>query len=385
MSAVQSNPAQGSAGVTLFLCGDVMPGRGIDQLLRHPSPPELREPYIEDARDYVALAEARHGPIARPVGPEYPWGVALEVLAQEASQARVINLETAITTSDRFWPDKGINYRLHPANVDVLTCARIDACALANNHLLDFDRTGLSGTLDALDEAGIRHAGAGIDPAHARAPACVPLPGGGRLLLFSMGVTSSGIPEAWTARPGTPGVDLLPDLGPGTAADVVARVEAARAPGDLAIASIHWGSNWGHAIPSEHVDFAHRLIDGGVDLVHGHSSHHPRAIECYRERLVLYGCGDFINDYEGIRGHEAYRDELRVMYLPTLSARDGRVQRLRLVVLETWRLSLRRAAPAAVRWLGEVLAKASRPFATRIVVTPAGELELDLRSASTDG
>ena len=39
---------------------------------------------------------------------------------------------------------------------------------------------------------------------------------------------------------------------------------------------------------------------GGIDVVHGHSSHHPRPIEVYQRRLILYGCGDFIDDYEGI-------------------------------------------------------------------------------------
>ena len=55
----------------------------------------------------------------------------------------------------------------------------------------------------------------------------------------------------------------------------------------------------------DQVRFAHRLIDGGVDLVHGHSSHHPRPIEVFRGKLVLYGCGDCINDYEGISGHQS--------------------------------------------------------------------------------
>ncbi len=61
----------------LFLCGDVMPGRGIDQILPTPSSPELYEPYVRDARDYVALAETRSGAIARPVHHAYIWGDAL--------------------------------------------------------------------------------------------------------------------------------------------------------------------------------------------------------------------------------------------------------------------------------------------------------------------
>ena len=52
------------------------------------------------------------------------------------------------------------------------------------------------------------------------------------------------------------------------------------------------------------VDSGNALIEeAGVPVVHGHSSHHPKAIEVYEGRLILYGCGDFLNDYEGIAGY----------------------------------------------------------------------------------
>ena len=73
------------------------------------------------------------------------------------------------------------------------------------------------------------------------------------------------------------------------------------------------------------------IDEAGVDIVHGHSSHHPKAIEVYRERPILYGCGDFLNDYEGIEGHEAFRGELGLMYFPTLDASTGRLRALELV------------------------------------------------------
>jgi poly-gamma-glutamate capsule biosynthesis protein CapA/YwtB (metallophosphatase superfamily) len=95
---------------TLFLCGDVMTGRGIDQILPHPCPPGIQEPYVRDARDYVALAEDANGSISRPVSPAYIWGDALEELERFVPDARIINLETSVTTSDDFWPGKGIHY-----------------------------------------------------------------------------------------------------------------------------------------------------------------------------------------------------------------------------------------------------------------------------------
>ena len=79
--------------------------------------------------------------------------------------------------------------------------------------------------------------------------------------------------------------------------------------------SVHWGGNWGYDVPRDQRRFAHRLLDGGVHLVHGHSSHHPRPVEVHDGKAVLYGCGDLVNDYEGIDGFEEYRGELRLVYL----------------------------------------------------------------------
>ena len=96
----------------LFLCGDVMTGRGIDQVLPHPSPPRIYEPVVRDARMYVALAEDVNGPVPRAVEPSYIWGDALDELKHVAPAARIVNLETSVTCSEEAWP-KGINYRMH--------------------------------------------------------------------------------------------------------------------------------------------------------------------------------------------------------------------------------------------------------------------------------
>ncbi|HEX9877896.1 MAG TPA: CapA family protein, partial [Gammaproteobacteria bacterium] len=148
--------------VTLMLCGDVMLGRGIDQILPHPSSPVLYEGYVRSALDYVALAERTNGPIPRAVPFSYVWGDALDELDRRKPDLRIINLETAVTRSDR--PElKGINYRMNPANLPCVGAAGIDCCVLANNHVLDWGREGLLETLDAVKQAGIKTAGAGRD------------------------------------------------------------------------------------------------------------------------------------------------------------------------------------------------------------------------------
>lgn len=360
--------------ITLFLCGDVMLGRGIDQVLPHPGDPTLWESYIRDARDYVELAERVNGPIPRPVGVDWPWGDTLQVLDAAAPDARIINLETAITRSDDVATGKGVHYRMEPDNLPSLTVARPDVCVLANNHVLDFGRSGLADTLDALADAGLPVAGAGRDVVAAGAPAAVPVRGDGRVLVFAVGAATAGIPEQWAATDRRPGVAFVGVPSDASASEVVARVQQHRQPADVVVVSIHWGSNWGYEVPHGQVEFAHALVDGGVDVVHGHSSHHPRPMEVYRDRLILYGCGDFINDYEGITGHEAYRDDLRLSFLASMSRGTGALVELRMVPLQARRLRLDRASSTDAGWLQHTLDRISRPFGSRVHLEPNGDL-----------
>ncbi len=361
----------------LFLCGDVMTGRGIDQALPHSVDPILYEPYVRDAREYIALAEKAHGAIPRTLTFDYIWGDALEELDRAKLDFRIVNLETAITSAETPWPDKAIHYRMHPENIDCLSAARIDACALANNHVLDWGHDGLSETLQTLDAAGIAHCGAGNDAQEAMQPAMLDRGAKGRLLLYSFGSTSSGIPQEWKATYISPGVNLLDDLSEATAARVCDQMRAHQKPGDLIVASIHWGSNWGYNIPREQIAFAHRLVEGGVAVVYGHSSHHVKAIEVFRGRLILYGCGDFITDYEGISGYEMFRDDLALIYLVELDLDSGELMTARLVPMQVRRFQLQRASAGDAKWLCNLLNELGKPFATQAQLREDGSLTLD--------
>ena len=343
---------QTQASITLMLTGDVMTARGIDQVLCHPGDPTLYESCVHDARDYVRLAEAVSGPIPAPVPADYIWGEALAEMARVAPDLRIVNRETAVTAASHAWPGKGIHYRMHPANVDCLTAARIDCCGLANNHVLDWGREGLEETLRVLRQAGLHTAGAGSDGDEAWAPAALPLAGGRRLLVFACGTGSSGIPADWSAAPRRPGVALLPDLSDATARLLAGDVARRRMPGDLVLISIHWGGNWGLDVPPLHRDFAHSLIDlGAADIVHGHSSHHPMPIEVYRGKLILYGCGDLINDYEGIGAHGSLRSDVGCLYFATLALAGGQLQQLDIAPFQLKRFRLTQADSSARRRL----------------------------------
>jgi len=360
----------------LFLCGDVMTGRGIDQALPHPVDPVLYESYVRDAREYVDLAEKANGPIQRPVSFDYVWGDALQELEQARVDARIINLETSITSAENHWPGKVIHYRMDPQNIPCLSAVRISACALANNHMLDWGYAGLSETLHTLDATGIAHSGAGNNADDAASPAVLDVPGKGRVLLFSFGSTTSGIPREWRATISRAGVNLLDDLLEATANRIASQMRQHQRPGDLLIASIHWDSNWGYEIPREQIAFAHRLIEEGVAIVHGHSSHHVKAVEVFKSRLILYGCGDFLTDYEGISGYEEFRGDLALMYLIDLDARCGELTSARLVPMRMRRFRLEHVLATDTAWLCDRLNSLGKPFGTETRLTENNSMSL---------
>lgn len=375
-----------SEEIRLLLCGDVMLGRGIDQILPHPGDPLLPASLRKgrDARLYVALAELMHGPLPQHRDAAYVWGDALDIFAACRADARIINLETAVTAAGVPWPGKPVHYRMHPRNVDVLTRGGIDLCALANNHTLDYGPEGLADTVEALRRAGIAAAGAGHDRQAAAAPAVFELPGKGRTVMVSLAMRSSGVPTDWGATAERPGINLV-GVNDEWVEILRRQLAGLKRAGDLLVVSIHWGDNYFYCFEEQHRRFARRLIDeAGVDLIHGHSSHHVRGIEVYRGRPILYGCGDLINDYEGSLKRPRrlpLAPELGLVYLTRFAAGEGHLLGLEMFPTRVRRLQVRRAdgpdtARLAALMNGECQALGSR------VVEEKGTLKLVWEAAT---
>jgi len=360
--------------VRLFLCGDVMTGRGIDQVLAHPCDPRLHEDYVTSAKDYVSLAEQANGPIPRHAEPAYIWGAALDELDRMRPDARIINLETAISRSEDY-ARKGINYRMSPENADCLSAAGIDCCVLANNHVLDWGQSGLLQTLAALEHLKIKAAGAGRKAAEAAAPAVLATKA--RVLVFSFGTVTSGIPRSWAATPDNPGVNLLTRLSEADALRTAEHILSMKRPDDLIVVSVHWGSNWCYKIPAEQQLFARTLIDrANVSIVHGHSSHHAKAIEVYHNRLIIYGCGDFLNDYEGIRGYEEFRSDLALMYFADIEPATGNLAALEIIPLQIRNFRLDHPSRQDIEWMQQTLQRECLRLGASIMLDPGGRLVL---------
>ena len=299
---------------TIFCCGDVMIGRGIDQILKYKSDSKLYESYLSDAKDYVPDVMKLYTKNNKYVSDTYVWGNLLKEILFVNSDLKLINLETSITDSNDALKGKPVLYKMHPKNINVITSAHIDYCNMANNHVLDWGVKGLIDTVNTLNNAHIGFGGIGLNLEEAMRPTITYI-NGSRILIFSFGDVDSGIPNNWKASASKPGVNVISSLD--DVDGVVNHINKYYNDGDFIIVSIHWGSNWGYEIESYHVSFAHKLIDNAhVNIIHGHSSHHFKRIEMYKNGIILYGCGDLINDYEIIDDtwHKQYMPEISLAY-----------------------------------------------------------------------
>jgi len=266
---------------------------------------------------------------------------------------------------------------MNPENIPCIMAARIDCCTLANNHMLDWGYPGLAETLETLKRVNVKSAGAGRDVKDAESPTAMEVKGKGRLIVFSFGTETSGIPLSWAASEDRPGVNLLKDFSNETVQYIKEKVREVKGQGDIIVASIHWGGNWGYEVPPEQREFAHKLVDdAGIDVIHGHSSHHVKGLEVYRDRLVIYGCGDFMNDYEGIGGYEFFRSDLALMYFAGLDPSTGKLVYLRMTPTQTKRFRVSRTSGAEGQWLRDLLNREGKKFGTRVKLNSDNTLTL---------
>ncbi|MGH7230340.1 MAG: CapA family protein [Nitrospiraceae bacterium] len=223
------------------------------------------------------------------------WGDVLPVLL--AADRRLINLECVIGTRGRPWQPttKAFHFRASPRAIEVLRAARIDCVTLANNHILDYGEEALLECLTLLDQAGIRHAGAGLHLDDALAFALLEWPEA-RVAVIAL----TDNEPAWEATETKPGVNYIAYDARGLAAPYRARltevITKARGQAEFVIISAHVGPNWGQPSPAMRA-LAHELLDLGADLFWGHSNHTPQGIEIYKQKAILYSTGDFIDDY----------------------------------------------------------------------------------------
>ncbi|CAF1359148.1 unnamed protein product [Rotaria sp. Silwood1] len=320
--------------IIINLAGDVMIGRLIDQLLPtsvyNPEEASIVRPFRLSRRSYFPYLQEDKYNYAT------VWGNTIPLW--KMGNLNIINLETTVTTHDKLWPGKVFNYRTHPANIACLTIANIHHVSLANNHTLDFEIKGLEETCESLDKSGISYVGAGKTREHALGPVFIDVPitvspiveklkpisinsaapRSSTSLRIGL-LSASDHPSDWSS---VPSFHLLTyyDL-PLLYTQLEPLITNARLNSDFVIFSVHWGPNY-QWIPDKKIqELAHWMIHQGVDLIHGHSSHHLQGIEIVQRQngthgLIIYGCGDFVDDYAI---DQEYRNDLGALFQLHLS------------------------------------------------------------------
>jgi hypothetical protein len=110
--------------------------------------------------------------------------------------------------------------------------------------------------------------------------------------------SASDHPTDWAAIPTFHLIDYSPSTKARLRSLLTSNQPRSRRSPSLRIFSVHWGPNYAWRPSAEIRSMAHFLVDEcGVDIVHGHSAHHVQGVERYRGRLIIYGCGDFVDDY----------------------------------------------------------------------------------------
>jgi hypothetical protein len=269
----------GAQEITLALAGDIMLGRGVNEMISNN-------------------------------GPLYPWGDLIPLV--QTADLFLINLECVIAESgEPFLPPRVFYFRAHPKAIEVLTKAGVDYVTLSNNHAMDFQGPALLETIQHLDEHGITHAGAGKNLDDASRFALLEAKG------FKVGVVAFADHfQEYAATEDSPGTNVIPiTLEEPYFRRVEKSVEAVRAAGaDLVVFSIHWGPNMRHLPPPEFKQFARAVMDAGADIFHGHSAHVFQGIEIYKGKPILYDTGDLIDDYYV---DEVHRNDQQLLFLVT--------------------------------------------------------------------
>jgi poly-gamma-glutamate synthesis protein (capsule biosynthesis protein) len=317
-----------TSGVRLAFIGDLMLGRGVSRRLKDHSP-------------------------------EWIWGDVLPLLRDSA--AVIANLESPITSSTRRWrrTPKMFRFRAAPDAIELLTCANIRFVNLANNHMMDFEAAGLIDTMRSLDRAGINHAGAGRTAEEAAQPVLLELPG------LTVGLLSAtDTMAAFAAGPDRAGTHVIA-VGP--ASPDLAWVRAAagdlrRRGADVIVLALHWGPNMRLSPRPRYRAFAHAAIDGGVDVVQGHSAHIVQGVEIYKGRPILYDTGNFLDDYWKF---PFLPDDVSFVFLLDLQA--GGAQRLRMVPIRLHPAPLRIATGRDRQSIIDRLRRGSAAVGTELV------------------
>ncbi|MEM5801945.1 MAG: CapA family protein [Candidatus Aenigmatarchaeota archaeon] len=219
------------------------------------------------------------------------WGNTIKIFHE--ADLRLINLECVISSKGTPDPRSYFHFRSNPVAIEVLKKAKIDFASIANNHVLDFGEEALLEMLELLRKNKIAFSGAGENIDKACEPAILEK-NDVKIAIFAL----SDHPPWWEALENRPGINFIPlNLEEKYLERIKKIIKNIREKVDFIIASCHVGPHYRSKPSKEFVNFAHTLLELGVDIYWGHSNHIPQGIEVLNNKVIIYDSGDFVDDY----------------------------------------------------------------------------------------
>ena len=197
----------------------------------------------------------------------------------------ILNYEAAPGRGGKPITKRGPNLRHSDVSIDVLKMLSVKGVCLANNHAMDYGQEALIDGIKILDEANILHVGAGANKKNAIDPMRL-VCDGQEILISNFG---------WDVEETVYATDDNPGCSPINHNLVVAHTKQLRRdnPTAIIINVFHWGFEFNTRPMPYDIDFAHKCIDEGADLIIGHHPHVVQSKETYQGKEIYYSLGNF--------------------------------------------------------------------------------------------
>jgi len=219
-------------------------------------------------------------------------------------------------------------------------------------------------TMDVLKNNNILFAGCGVNSIEAKKPALMNM-SGRKIAVFSY----SDHPDNFSSTENKMGINFI-----NTSKNAIQEsfelikenIMQYRNNVDIVIFSIHWGYNYSWEPPDHFQEMARNLIRNGlVDIIHGHSSHHIQGIEICERKPIIYGCGDFVDDYAV---DDTYRNDLGLLYRVHWNMTTNKFDHLELFPTEIsqFQVNLSSNNSRSYNWIKKTLKELSARFGTKI-------------------
>jgi gamma-polyglutamate biosynthesis protein CapA len=262
------------SNVTLFFTGDVMLGRGVDDIL-------------SDGRNVFQNVEPLF----------------------QNSDGVIINLEGPFTTSISNFKQT-VPLKANPVYTHVLKDNNVVVACLANNHIMDYGGKGLADTISSLKSSAVNYTGAGNNLEQATQPVYLNVKGRKIAVLNFMdnttftGFSASEMSAATTNSSG---------YAPADWNIVKNRIDEAKNSSDVTVVVFHYGNEYSTSPNSYQIELSHRCIDEGADMVIGSHPHVIQNVESYHGKPIFYSLGNFVFDQSNPNTHPSLMVEIQLV------------------------------------------------------------------------